>query len=260
VISPTWSQLKIGPLLRGERDHRWYGHLFRTAETEVAGLERLRLLASTPRVPEHEVDSVRETRVVEVRGFSDYFSQILGFHALILQWLRAIAHPTVLRDHPARRIRAFAIQVRLGDFSKSDPSSARAGGTNVRLPLSWYEGAILRIRRELGACVPAIVFSDGLDDELAPLLRLPETSRYPSRSSLGDLFEMAQCAVLLGSASTFSMWASYLGQQPTLWHPGQFRQPLTTLADQEIEYDSGPLPGSFAEHAHRSLQLSTADA
>ena len=40
------------------------------------------------------------------------------------------------------------------------------------------------------------------------------------------MIALSRCKVLVSSASTFSMWASFLGQMPTIWFPGQMRQKL----------------------------------
>ena len=40
------------------------------------------------------------------------------------------------------------------------------------------------------------------------------------------MLALSNAKVLVSSASTFSMWASFLGQIPTIWFPGQMRQKL----------------------------------
>jgi hypothetical protein len=44
------------------------------------------------------------------------------------------------------------------------------------------------------------------------------------------------------------MWASYLGQMPTIWHPGQMQQRLNSDARFEVEVGFGKeIPESFLE-------------
>ena len=50
----------------------------------------------------------------------------------------------------------------------------------------------------------------------------------------------------MSSGSTFSMWASFLGQMPTIWFPGQMREDLIndrSLFEGEIDYNDD-LPDS----------------
>jgi hypothetical protein len=102
------------------------------------------------------------------------------------------------------------------------------------------------------------LFSDGREDELEALTDLPSVKRISFGSSIADMLAMARCRFLIASGSTFSMWGSYLGQVPTLWHPGKMLQPLildnaasrgfdTAGASLEFEWSDGdPLPGWVA--------------
>ena len=61
------------------------------------------------------------------------------------------------------------------------------------------------------------------------------------------MLALSRCKVLVSSASTFSMWASFLGQTPTIWFPGQMRQKLIindSLFEGELDYND-PLPTSI---------------
>src|SRR5882724_7298334 len=43
MLSPRWAQLKIGPLLRGESDPRFYLNLFKPGPHDLRGVRKLRL-------------------------------------------------------------------------------------------------------------------------------------------------------------------------------------------------------------------------
>ena len=58
LIDPTWPSIKVGPLLRGEADLRFYGSLFRPAPHSVSGLRKLMLLLGSRRVSEERYVSV----------------------------------------------------------------------------------------------------------------------------------------------------------------------------------------------------------
>lgn len=235
VIRPTWPQIKVGPILRRERDVRWYGDLFCASEHEVGGSERLRLLGRLPRVT--EPPSVQRPAVVEVRGIAGLFSELIGHHRLIDDRLRATVRPSILARTSRRTLPAVAIHVRLGDFAAGPHAPvAGAGPTNTRIPLTWYRDVILQIRGQLGEVQPVLVFSDGSDEELDLLLRLPRVARRKSEDALSDLLEMRSCSALIASGSTYSMWASFLGQMPTVWYPGQMRHCFIADPGAEIEY------------------------
>ena len=63
------------------------------------------------------------------------------------------------------------------------------------------------------------------------------------------MLALSRCKVLVSSPSTFSMWASFLGQMPTIWFPGQMRQKLIInekLFEGEIDYNDS-LPASIIQ-------------
>ena len=54
------------------------------------------------------------------------------------------------------------------------------------------------------------------------------------------MLALSTCKVLISSASTFSMWASFLGQMPTIWFPGQMGQKLlleNSMFEGEVDYE-----------------------
>jgi hypothetical protein len=64
-------------------------------------------------------------------------------------------------------------------------------------------------------------------------------------SGLGDMLGLSRSRLLIASGSTFSMWGRYLGQVPTIWHPGKLLQHvLIAQPEREIEWAEGEsLPG-----------------
>src|SRR5438309_1148882 len=52
MVSPRWTQLKIGPLLRNESDLRLYFNLFKPGADEVRGINKLRLRLFSKTEPE----------------------------------------------------------------------------------------------------------------------------------------------------------------------------------------------------------------
>ena len=142
----------------------------------------------------------------------------------------------------------IGIHVRLGDFTKvSDPSGIRPDQNNIRLPLSWYVEKLKQLRAGLGE-MPATVFSDGSDDELAELLAQPNVSRAQKQSAVTDMLSIAQASVLISSGSGFSLWGAFLGEVPRVCFPGQNVVRAHDAPNMEAQSGIGdPLPAKFAE-------------
>ena len=124
----------------------------------------------------------------------------------------------------------------------------REGVWGYRLPIEWYISIIDKVR--LISDLPVYIFSDAADNELRDILSINNCKRAYLGSSISDMIALSRCKVLVSSASTFSMWASFLGQIPTIWFPGQMRQNLMTdlsVFEGEVDYDD-VLPELFVNH------------
>jgi hypothetical protein len=79
----------------------------------------------------------------------------------------------------------------------------------------------------------------------------------PVRAAITDLLALSQAKVLVGSGSGFSMWAAFLGQMPSVWHPGQRLDRLLDGHSKEVdllevEWSVGsPLPSEMFERIER---------
>jgi hypothetical protein len=231
MLAPTWLHIKhrIGPILRGERDNRQYHRLFHFPGY-VTGIRRLALLATADRIAAESADLAavareRPGKVVVFRNLltmneETHFREIIGRGRQVRPELLAITKPRHVPQPIAPPY--VALHVRMGDFS-APPSleKLRAGAKNARIPLEWYCSMLTGVRARLSHDVPAVVLSDGSDEALAPLLRLPAVTRSPRQSSVSDLLTMSEGSLLISSGSGFSMWGSYLGDQPRICFPGQ---------------------------------------
>ncbi len=63
------------------------------------------------------------------------------------------------------------------------------------------------------------VCSDATQEELRPILRLLRVRLFRGNSPMEDLPFLARGIMLIGSASTFSQWATNFGARPSIWHP-----------------------------------------
>jgi hypothetical protein len=200
MLPTRWLQLKIGPLVRGERDRRLYAGLFdrepwainRTLGHALGG-RRLLPEPSDLSTPGH---SPYRRSVIVFSGVSDYFERLVQHRALVRDRLRVISRfgiPPIDRPPPV------IAHVRRGDLA-----------AKWRTPDEWYLAAARLLRccgydREVG------IVSDGTDAELRPLLD-EGFILIRGRNALEDLWTLSSANVLLGSGvSTFSSWATYLG-------------------------------------------------
>jgi len=256
MIAPIWRRLRLGQYLRKEADKRQYHRLF-TNDGYLRGPARAWRLNTWKRVKEETVQSqpTLDRTVVVFHGVQPYFAPIRSRSLEVRAELLRICKPHTLKQVPVSPL-SIGLHVRRGDFSASgDGTILRKGGENYRIPIEWYVEALRLLRANLGN-LGAVVASDGTPDELKPLLLEPDVDLLPRAEPIADMLALSTCAALVASGSTFSMWASYLGQVPTLWFPGQRRQ--LVLADEsdqlEPEWESSvALPQRFLDRASDRL-------
>lgn len=251
-LAPRWLRLRVGPWLRRERDKRNYFLLFRSGNA-IGGLRRALILATTGRIDESDAGKAEHagSAVAVFRSIPDNdvrrdFGALRGEGAWLRRQLEAMTLPRYLPKGPA--VRHVALHVRMGDFAIADPQAVQGGQQNVRTGTDWFARTLQSLRAALGEELPAIVYSDGRDEELASLLQLPAVTRAPVQSAVTDMLSIARADALIGSGSGFSIWGSLLGDVPRLSAPGQ--QLVSVLADDraELELQHGAaVPPHFVE-------------
>tara|TARA_B100001758_G_C18416572_1_gene620395 strand:+ start:401 stop:1249 length:849 start_codon:yes stop_codon:yes gene_type:complete len=231
-IQTTWRTLKVGTFFRGERDKRMYFDLF-SGKDGISGFQKFLLLNFS-------------NKVKVFSGMDDLFEPFKKEHAFITSELFKIINPSHIKKISNFNNNSIGIHVRMGDFeTPNNEKFLRNGHWNYRLPIKWYVAIIEKIR--LISNVPIFIFSDATDKELADILTISNCSRAYFGSAISDIIALSRCKVLVSSASTFSMWASFLGQTPTIWFPGQMRQKLIlkqNIFEGEIDY-TDKLPSSI---------------
>lgn len=240
-VAPTWPQVKLGPLLRGEFDSRNYFSLFRALPTDMRGMRRLWVLLVRKRVPEQMLTQANPGDVIETSGLEGLFEGLLDHPVFLREELIAMLAVNRMPQMESAYgcAAAVAVHVRYGDFSAVDQQVSKSGGANRRQPIEWYVAAVEAACRFLGENTQINVFSDAEDRELAPLLALPMARRVRGNNAIEDILLISRHRVLIASGSTFSMWASFLGQMPTIWFPGQMKFQLVKKRGYEIEYEPG---------------------
>lgn len=230
MIAPVWTQLRLGPYFRREHDKRQYQRLFRH-HGYVNGLRRVALLALLPKIPEDANglpanSAGAAARIVVFRGMEGLFEPLLGRYAEIRTEIERMTRPEYLPPK-STQTPCIGVHVRRGDFEvPSNGLVLGQGAKNVRIPLEWYAAVLKTLRQALGFDARAQVVSDGTEQELAELLALPGVTFDGTGQAITDMLFLARTRGMIASGSTFSMWASFLGQVPCVWHPGQRRQLL----------------------------------
>ncbi len=226
MLSPRWAQLKVGPLLRGESDRRLYFNLFKPGADEVRGIRKLRLQlfskTETEDTPFARLPTENGTSTVRAfAGEQDRFLTLNGWDQFLYDELRAISKERWLRAAEVIKDVPIGVHVRMGDFTRPS-SDADLEMPQRRVPLSWFSESLRVIREAVGYDAPAIVVSDGNKSELRDLLKERNVSLVRTGSAIGDLLVLARSKTLLASAgSSFSAWAAFLGQMPSIAHPSQ---------------------------------------
>lgn len=244
-ISPSWGSFKPGRLLRNDIDKRNYHNIF--LQSGITGERKLRILAISKQISEDKITNktIHEPSwplVINFRGLGNQMTDILGYNKIVKDELLKIVRPVHLNLANKNEPIAIAVHVRLGDFISSDDESyVRQGAINYRVPIRWYVAIIEKIRKELKDDVHVSVYSDGLDLELEPLLKLDNVVRIKDGNAISDMISLSKAKLLIASNSTFSLWASYLGQVPTIWFPGTHQVNLfegVEVFEGEIDYHS----------------------
>jgi hypothetical protein len=88
--------------------------------------------------------------------------------------------------------------------------------------------------RSCAPSLPVVVFSDGSDSELRPILGMPGVARARPMSAMDDIWGLASASVLVASSSTFSAWGAFLGNAPVIWNA---RAPLREWFGEAMDSD-----------------------
>ena len=236
MLAPQWVQPRVGPLLRGGIDIRAYHRqilllgLFRQSSYTVRGFGKLRALLTSPRINEptrfdepHDGAMWTKNAIVVFRGPGNMFQDLYGRDRFLLGSLHGITKSKWLKLVNSTGQVPIGINVRLGnDFRTADSEEEYLRRGALKTPMSWFVDSLEWVRKIAGYPARALVVSDGTREALEPLLRLDNVEFVRPGCAISDLLILARSQVLLASGgSSFSAWASFLGQMPTVSHPGQ---------------------------------------
>jgi hypothetical protein len=178
----------------------------------------------------------------DIPSWRDHFGDIRNHRDFIRCRLLVMLRDQYRRELDALQAPVVGVHVRRGDFRslRLDEDFAHVGG--VRTADQYFADLIEQIRHVSGWNLPVTVFSDGTDDEIAFLTRMPGVRRSPATSDIVDLLLMARSRIIITSAgSTFGEWAAFLSEAAVLRHPAHIHAPIRPPQYTELYYE-GPAP------------------
>jgi len=239
VLAPAWVSLKMGVFLRREYSKRTYWGQFVPHRDEISGARKfVALLRGWKNAVHVDVGGGRspviargKVNIATCRTFS-----FIGLHEhrdLIRNRLVEITGEHVDRTPSWGAGGYIGVHVRLGDFAPA-PDGDTADRVNTRIPLRWYVDCLRSVKRRY-PFAEVKIFSDGHAHELRELL---DCGAHLCRtgSDVGDLLALSSASVLIGSNSTFSWWAAFLGNMPSVWMGTPDRHEKPSAPDTPIEY------------------------
>ena len=244
-IWPTWPQLKIGTYIRGERDKRNYTNTFLANDNYCQGMKKIKCVMSLSKFGLSE-DLISDglygkDDVFIFSGMDNLFQPIINDHQLVRSELEKIVNPKHFLYRAFDFSNTISVHVRLGDFSEYNKNVSGVS-TNMKMPLEWYIDVINQLRRNQS--IRVLLFSDGSDDELEPLLKMSNIERVSFGSAIADLLALSYSNIMISSNSTFSMWASYLGRMPVI-RPNSLQLYSENECDEVVVNVGGCLPEGF---------------
>lgn len=213
MIAPIWTRIsRIGPWLRGERYKRYYGGEF----TNGGYASRWHRWFGNVKVF-RGMDGFFDPFIDEQRYIRDELWRIVS-HRISNQVMKVVAEGPFIGVH-----------IRRGDFS----STGLATGNE------WYISAIAKAL-ESGKSIKTIrIFTDGYPDEVAFVAHaFPDLHVVvmPKAPAIQDILLLSKSTMMVCSPrSTFSMWAVFLGQMPSVWANG-FKIPSIYLHEDKTIY------------------------
>lgn len=211
-VFPTIPQIKVGPIIRRERDKRLY-----FTETRRRSLQELHYWLKSiraDRTPEGEERSApNRVQAIVYEGMREWFNNIANEQEVIRSWLDSNA------KYAGRIIEPYdiGVHVRLGDFVDKHRIT---GATSIRNSSDWYKQAILRAREHAvnPSSARVVIFSDENPDVVRKMLGLPSALIDPSRNAITAIRNLSDAGCIVTSRSTFSMWGVFLNNRPAIWH------------------------------------------
>jgi len=212
IIVPTMRQIKLGTFIRKEKDKRTYGNILRPRKPqEWMDWFRVQNLSY-----DYEYEVKKSHKVTLYEGTGNQFHDIKNYRNEIIDYIKSISNcPLDNLIEPYD----LAVHIRLGDFQSENNNHYQ----NNRIALDWYKAAIEQAKKKIRKKnFIGILFSDEDPNLLINKLNLSNFIAEPEGNALQSIFRMSNSKILIGSRSTFSLWAQFIGNSYTIW-PRNFK-------------------------------------
>ena len=241
LVNPTWPCLKIGPVLRREKDKRFYFDLFKNGNGSIDGLKKTCLLLFSEKTKVNSISDVKSARDGSLLIYDEFkmnFDGLIPYRNLILSDIIGNLKKKNRKPLEEDFTNAINVHVRCGDFLAPNSENLKNGVNNTRIPISWYVGIIKQIQNSVNKDIKFNIFSDGTDEELKDILALPNTKRVFYGTSIADIIALSRSKLIIASGSSFSMWARFLGNCNSISYLNQRKDFVGDKTVFEIETDS----------------------
>lgn len=224
LINPTWPNIKVGPILRNERDKRFYLNLFNT--TGITGPRKYYLLNTIHKTLESDKIPANKDTIIVFSGLGNYFNDIKTHYSLVKERIL-----TIVKEHYLKNIDTeydcIALHLRMGDYTEKR-----------RIDLEWCLEVIHQLRMAVGE-KRVLLFTDERDSEIGEILnKIQKADIAFFGNAISDLIAMSRCKFLIASDSTFSGWAAYFGRMPVIFQKRHFGPVYPEKDEFEIVLDN----------------------
>lgn len=234
-IEPNWVKFSIGPYIRSEKDKRHYFGLFN--KLGYHGFRKLLILLRQKKITIEQAKT-SEKGVIVVEGLSNYFGDLLNFQVDIKDYFELNIKKKILRLVDQYNFeKSIGIHIRLGDYV-----------SEWRTDIKWYESIINQLNEYTHGKYDFLIFSDGTDDELKSLLQMSNCKRVFFGNSIVDIIALGRCRLIVGSDSTFSGWAAFLGQNPIIFPKRHFSKVLINEQNEIVLNSSNQLTDNYLQN------------
>jgi|GEM_PF-3132387 hypothetical protein len=215
VIIRGWTHINLDRYFFNTYDKRDYRNLFNTSATSPLpkAIQLRTKLYFKKLIPTAQ----------KIHHFNELgsFTPLIDQHSFLAQQLKNIVNPDTL--HAIKPINnSVAVHIRLGDFQPIDSSIKKLDWSirNARTPIPWFKASILEMQKCYPEIEKFVLFTDGTKEEVSEILELDKVVWDESPDPLSSLICMSTASFLIGSRSSFSLFAKYFGQMPSLFFPG----------------------------------------
>lgn len=254
MLAPQWFHIRGASITRGGINYNnairkiLLFDNFKSLKEEIRGIKKFLV---KKKYKAFKVKTIREalsittykpnSKIITFVGHTQHdFEDLVPYRELINKELKKIAKTKWVKKAEEFNFPFIGVNVRMGkDFKSVDSINEFKTNTSefLRTPLYWYIDSLRKIREIIGKELPAVIISDGKKTDLQKILEEPNVILPNSKSAVSDILILSKAQILIGSGrSSFSAWASFLGQMPTVTIPGSNLQSFNVSSDLSIHY------------------------